>query len=361
MEHHQLTLENFVEFVASGQQEHQGIFEGNENSDRRNDDANGVREDRDNAPQNSILQRGRIDLAAEHWISVDSKVLLNRCDTSLVVGDLKSRNNNFTQEEEIPPFIQNYEELAPSVEHQEKYLRDLVNTEKQKIKALISNYPFSVVLSKKLALMSSILSSLSKKFHCLKYMRSDKTKDVGLKKAKKNLSSGTVKSGTDVLLQMGVKAGLSLLFSLMKQSWMQSTGSSCELCLDVLSTASSITLALPPLSLSNDAKLPQLAKDSLQQVMHFLSDTISGKFPANSEGRFVCVDLLLGLSLQRGSLFSVLEWIEVAVKSSLSANSGLMSWENLNFWLLQIRASRVRRFCSQFIENPRTKENLNYF
>ena len=100
--------------------------------------------------------------------------------------------------------------------------------------------------------------------------------------------------GTDVMVQLGVMTGLSLLFSLMKQAWMQSSQSS-ELCSDVLSTVASIINTLPPLSLANNAKLPKLAKDSLDQVMDFLKEVMKGKVAVDVTDRRLCADILIGV------------------------------------------------------------------
>ena len=67
---------------------------------------------------------------------------------------------------------------------------------------------------------------------------------------------------------MGVKTGLSLLFSLLRQNWMfsEQLGGS-NLCTDVLQTALEVLSSMPPLSLVNQNKLPTLGLNTLNQVI----------------------------------------------------------------------------------------------
>ena len=74
-------------------------------------------------------------------------------------------------------------------------------------------------------------------------------------------SDGLNNTGSDALVKIGVKTGLSMLFSLFRQNWAlaASTGqiSSCN---DVLITALDVISSLPPLSLANENKLTGLGE-----------------------------------------------------------------------------------------------------
>ena len=61
---------------------------------------------------------------------------------------------------------------------------------------------------------------------------------------------------------------LSLMFSLLKQSWMQSQAhpDNYNLSNDVLLTARDLLSALPPLSLAVDTKIPPIGNQTLTQV-----------------------------------------------------------------------------------------------
>lgn len=128
---------------------------------------------------------------------------------------------------------------------------------------------------------------------------------------------------------MGVRTGLSLLFSLLQQNWRYAASIHPEsvLCNDVLNTASSVLTSLPPLSLANENKIPSVGLDCLAQVADFLKKTSvsSGNGGADPIGRRLALELLLGLAMQRGSLKFLLEWVEVALAASMSSSTPTLS------------------------------------
>jgi len=90
-------------------------------------------------------------------------------------------------------------------------------------------------------------------------------------------------SGTDVLVEMGVRTGLILIFTLLRQNWALSRHLSATvgtaggtvagggICNDILQTALDVIRGMPPQSLADtDGKLPPLAKASLSEVVTFL-------------------------------------------------------------------------------------------
>ncbi|KAJ0013026.1 hypothetical protein NQD34_017360 [Periophthalmus magnuspinnatus] len=165
-----------------------------------------------------------------------------------------------------------------------------------------------------------------------------------------------VKSGTDVLIEMGVRTGLSLLFSLLQQNWRFAASVHLEsvLCNDVLATASSVLASLPPLSLANENKIPTVGLDCLAQVGDFLKKTSvsSGAGGADVTGRRLSLELLLGLAMQRGSLRYLLEWVEVALAASQSCfacdsqQSVSVGFDVIHQTLLQMRHfSGIRGDC----------------
>lgn len=79
--------------------------------------------------------------------------------------------------------------------------------------------------------------------------------------------SGPSLSATSALLEVGVKTGLSLLLTLLQQSWVSGSGG---LCSSVLRTARDVLSALPPLALANETQMSRLGVDSLNQVTDFL-------------------------------------------------------------------------------------------
>lgn len=67
--------------------------------------------------------------------------------------------------------------------------------------------------------------------------------------------------GSDALIKIGVKTGLSMLFSLFRQNWALATSTGqVSSCNDVLITALDVVSSLPPLSLANENKLTSLGQ-----------------------------------------------------------------------------------------------------
>ncbi len=128
------------------------------------------------------------------------------------------------------------------------------------------------------------------------------------------------RSGTEALIEMGVKTGLSLIFSLLRQNWMnESTAAqSVNLCNDVLHTALNVVMSLPPLSLANESKLPPLGVSTLNQVTRFLRGAVMPTSGADDLGRKLSSQLVLAVAAQRGSLRYLLEWVEMSLCATAS-------------------------------------------
>lgn len=124
----------------------------------------------------------------------------------------------------------------------------------------------------------------------------------------------TSRSGTDALIEMGVKTGLSLIFSLLRQNWMNTSSSSnINLCNDVLRTSLDVVMSLPPLSLANEGKLPLLGISTLNQVTLFLKGAVMPMSGADNLGKRIASQLVLAIAAQRGSLRYLLEWVEMSL------------------------------------------------
>uniref|UniRef100_A0A8C6YER0 HECT-type E3 ubiquitin transferase n=1 Tax=Naja naja TaxID=35670 RepID=A0A8C6YER0_NAJNA len=179
------------------------------------------------------------------------------------------------------------------------------------------------------------------------------------------------RSSTDALIEMGVRTGLSLLFALLRQSWMMpAAGPGISLCNDVIHTAIEVVSSLPPLSLANESKIPPMGLDCLSQVTVFLKGVTIPNSGADTLGRRLASELLLGLAAQRGSLRYLLEWIEMALSASavvhtleknklLPSSEGMISFDCFMTILMQMRrslGSSADR--SQWREPTRTSEGL---
>lgn len=179
---------------------------------------------------------------------------------------------------------------------------------------------YCIVLHQRLTLLRRILYAYSAKYDIKESLK------LGLRSNdKESVSSSVVQSerqhlsGSQALLEVAVKSGLSLLFALLKQSWHYAQlpgGPQTNLCSEVLRTALDVVNSLPVLSLANENQLSPLGSETLIQVCHFLTtmaDPLSG---ATKADRKLCCELLLAIAVQRGSLPHLLEWITMALKCS---------------------------------------------
>lgn len=338
----QLTIENFLEFLNGHSQEQpnaneQQNEEGDSQGINQQEGGNNLEDHHVDISEGSLKRGGKV--SQERWTVLDTRVLMDRKETSFAAQklDLKPKNSNKAQ---FQPFIQDYEENPPSLELQKQYLIQLVTAQRNDIIDFNSKYPFSIVLCKRLDILEAIYVSLSKKFQCTKLMKYERSKEKKGKLTNNGRAPTALAQGSDVMIELGVKTGLSLLFSLMKQSWVQNTDTS-GICSDVLETALSVISSLRPLSLANDAKLPKLASESLEQVMRFLREVMNDRISIAASDKQMCTEILFGLALQRGSLLALLDWIETGFKSCLNSHEICLERGTFAFWLRQMHNNGV--------------------
>ncbi|XP_007895403.2 probable E3 ubiquitin-protein ligase HERC1 [Callorhinchus milii] len=269
----------------------------------------------------------------------------------------------------IGPRLPDFEHESSAVEEREQYLSALLNSQQNLARIVFGNSPYAVALHKRLVSLQRIFYALSNKYHDrfrsgqqVQRQSSDSRLDL-----RDTLARNTrVKSGTDVLIELGVKTGLSLLFALIQQNWQQSKlDPSLSLCNDVLCTACTIINSLPPLSLANENKIPQVGLDCLTQVTMFLKKMTMPSSGADSEGRRLASELLLGLAVQRGSLKFLLEWIEVALAASAAAanahfapdKEGMIGHDCFLKSLEQLKHSS--NMCVDYLQNQELKKTPN--
>uniref|UniRef100_A0A3B1J5M2 Hect domain and RLD 7 n=1 Tax=Astyanax mexicanus TaxID=7994 RepID=A0A3B1J5M2_ASTMX len=218
------------------------------------------------------------------------------------------------------PRLPDFQYESSAEEEREEYLSALLHSQRCLAHRVLARTPYALSLHHRLAVLQRVYYALHSKYH-------DRFRTPPPPQPASSSSSGVAgsraKSGTDVLIEMGVRTGLSLLFALLRQSWQHPPD--VALCNEVLGTASSVLAALPPLSLANENKIPSVGLDCLAQVSDFLKKTaVSGSW-ADQAGRRLALELLLGLAVQRGSLRFLLEWVEVALATSASSSSSSSS------------------------------------
>ena len=142
-------------------------------------------------------------------------------------------------------------------------------------------------------------------------------------------------SGNQILVEVGVKAGLSVVFSLLRQAWaqlawqkqfeeqMKASGvvvpfARVNLPNEVLKSVLEVMKGVPPLSLSNMKSLSHLGTSCLQQASEFLSWVIQPESYVDAEGKRLATEILFSLALQHGSLNYLIEWVDEALSCLVS-------------------------------------------
>ena len=138
-------------------------------------------------------------------------------------------------------------------------------------------------------------------------------------------------TGNEVLVEIGVKSALNMMFSLLRQAWQQlawqkqlertlitsnlaiSTpfrAPTINLPNEVLRSALGILRAIPPLSFSNQRSISQLGIDCLKQSTEFLLWILSPESLVDEEGKRLAAENTLSIALQYGTLSSLLQWVD---------------------------------------------------
>ncbi|XP_030044055.1 putative E3 ubiquitin-protein ligase HERC1 [Microcaecilia unicolor] len=309
------------------------------------------------------------------WITEDSESIATREGVSVLYSKLVSNKEAVPLPQQVlclkGPQLPDFERESLSSDEQDHYLDALLSSQLALAKMVCSDSPFAGALRKRLLVLQRVFYALSNKYH-------DKGKVKQQQHSPESNSGSTdvhsiserPRSSTDALIEMGVRTGLSLLFALLRQSWMMpASGPGLNLCNDVIHTAIEVVSSLPPLSLANESKIPPMGLDCLSQVTIFLKGVTVPNSGADILGRRLASELLLGLAAQRGSLRYLLEWIEMALAASavntmeknkmLLGPEGMISFECFMNILIQMRrslGSSADR--SQWREPTRTSEGL---
>ncbi|KAJ3593562.1 hypothetical protein NHX12_005896, partial [Muraenolepis orangiensis] len=264
------------------------------------------------------------------WITEDSESIATRDGVSVLYSKLLANKEVVLLPQQVlclkGPQLPDFERETLSSDEQEHYLDALLGSQLALAKMVCSDSPFAAALRKRLLVLQRIFYALSSKYHDKgKVKQQQRSPDNGSGSADMHTVSERPRSSTDALIEMGVRTGLSLLFALLRQSWMLPPppnpggghpGGNVNLCNDVIHTAIDVVSSLPPLSLANESKIPPMGLDCLAQVTSFLKGVTMPNSGADILGRRLASELLLGLASQRGSLRYLLEWIEMGLAAS---------------------------------------------
>ncbi|XP_035829751.1 probable E3 ubiquitin-protein ligase HERC1 isoform X3 [Aplysia californica] len=211
---------------------------------------------------------------------------------------------------------------AFSVDEQEHLLDSLLSNQLFLAEVVSSNTPFAQVLLKRVLVLQRIYYATSQKYHAI--LETPAVSQAASNESKKGQGSehseSLCPSGSDALIKIGVKTGLSMLFSLFHQNWALAAASGqMSSCNDVLVTALDVVSSLPPLSLANENKLTSLGTESLNAVTQFLRLAATPQSGADLNGQQLASQLMLSLAMQRGLLHHLLGWVDLALHASATA------------------------------------------
>ncbi|XP_054985114.1 probable E3 ubiquitin-protein ligase HERC1 [Sorex araneus] len=310
------------------------------------------------------------------WITEDSESIATREGVSVLYAKLVSNKEVVPLPQQVlclkGPQLPDFEREPLSSDEQDHYLDALLGSQLALAKMVCSDSPFAGALRKRLLVLQRVFHALSSKYHDQGRVKQQQHSPESSGGAADVLSvSERPRSSTDALIEMGVRTGLSLLFALLRQSWGAPVpGPGLGLCNDVIHTAIEVVSSLPPLSLANESKIPPMGLDCLAQVTTFLKGVTVPNSGADTLGRRLASELLLGLAAQRGSLRYLLEWVEMALGASavvsamergklLPGQEGMVSFDCFMAVLTQMRrslGSSADR--SQWREPTRTSDGL---
>ena len=144
-------------------------------------------------------------------------------------------------------------------------------------------------------------------------------------------TSAERKSSNEVLLEIGVKSALRMMFTLLQQAWgqlawqrqLEKTLITSSLTIttpfraptislpnEVLRSVLEILKAIPPLSFSNHCSLSKLSQECLKTSTEFLLWVLSPESLVDAEGKRLAAETVLTLTLHYGVLHSLLEWVD---------------------------------------------------
>uniref|UniRef100_A0A2C9KCS9 B30.2/SPRY domain-containing protein n=1 Tax=Biomphalaria glabrata TaxID=6526 RepID=A0A2C9KCS9_BIOGL len=264
------------------------------------------------------------------WVEED-------CESLTLKDDLESLYQRLVANKEIvciPPqaiFLKgptlpdfNPSQEGYNLDEQEHLLDSLLANQLFLAEVVSSNTPFAQILMKRVLVLQRMYYAISQKYHAiLDSSTAPIVATLDLKKIQSQEHAEPLSPmGSDALIKICVKTGLSMLFSLFRQNWaLASCAGQISYCNDVFITALDVVSSLPPLSLANENKLTSLGSESLSSVTKFLRLAATPQSGADLQGQQLASQLMLSIAMQRGLLHHLLDWVDLALRVSATAQS----------------------------------------
>lgn len=221
------------------------------------------------------------------------------------------------------------------------FMRENLQSRIRKSLATVSDVPSVIVASRMCSVWNKVIDACSNELvsvsnvkRVLKDMQKEEDVETSTAvKTTKSLLGQLAKpeekqTGNALLVELGIKAGLSIVYTLLKQAWSQfawqkqleqallqssiSLGpiSAVNLPNEVMRSVYDVLIDIPPLSLSNPKTISQFGQTCVDQSAEFLQWVISPSSQADAEGKRLGLQIMISLCIQRGSLVYILEWVE---------------------------------------------------
>uniref|UniRef100_H2YDI5 Uncharacterized protein n=1 Tax=Ciona savignyi TaxID=51511 RepID=H2YDI5_CIOSA len=211
--------------------------------------------------------------------------------------------------------LRDFEQDVSTPSEQNHYIETLMKNQVTLSQAVCEGTMFGQSVQKQLTVVQRIFHACFSKYHLGNHVTSQdqvETSSLTTTSQVVTMNFDHKFSGSEALIEMGVRTALRLVFTLIRHSWSEPSLAS-QICSDVLQTALDVLVSLPALSLADEAKIPIMGLDCLKQVYDFLKSVVVGRFVATPETIQISCELLLLLAFQRGSLKHLLDWIEMSL------------------------------------------------
>ena len=273
------------------------------------------------------------------WVRCDLSEIFENESLQKHLDDLSSQQElEFVEDKSAPPPYDfpdiGANRLQPAAL---KHLCTELSGYMERAVAPVSDFPAYMILERREFVWARVIEACLHQFYsegslrrAIAALKKEKEEGEGKKskEASKTRDSTEKLSGNDVLIEVGVRTGMSIVFSLLKQAWAQFTwqkqleqqlqlsgatlplpGGQLNLPNQVLRSVLDVLKGIPPLSLANVKALSKLSSSCLEQASEFLNWIVQSTSFVDAEGKRLASEILLSLALQHGNLNSLLEWL----------------------------------------------------
>ncbi|XP_045467504.1 probable E3 ubiquitin-protein ligase HERC1 isoform X2 [Harmonia axyridis] len=228
---------------------------------------------------------------------------------------------------------------SPSNADLNQYIISLLTSQLELAKETCTTTSFAITLRQRVLILKRIYHAITRKYHNSDNLELQKSEPiVGILPKDDNFTA------SNAILEIGLKTGLSLIFSLLRRDWQVSSLLKMpSISETMLQTAFDLVKGLPPLCMSNDTELTQLGISSIEQTCVFLKDAVLNELNVDIRSKKLSCELLLGIAMQRGSLRYLLEWIEMALEGATKDGELISSYYFKKvMWQLETTKTRMK-------------------